>query len=179
MVARAGDRRTDMERQTLRTISSLGLIVALAACGGGGSGYSPSPPAPPPPPAPAFGVGGTVSGLNGAGLTLVNNAGAPLAVNANGAFSFPGIAQGSAYAVTVGTQPFQPWQTCTVTNGAGTVSATVTNIAVACTTNSYRVGGPVTGLAGLRLAVQLNGATAQPIAQNGTFTFAASVPSGE
>jgi subtilisin-like proprotein convertase family protein len=82
---------------------------------------------------PTYTIGGTVSGLSGAGLVLSLNAGAQtLPVAANGAFTFPtAVANGTAYAVTVGTQP--AGQTCSVTNGSGTVSgANVTNVAVGC-----------------------------------------------
>ena len=43
-------------------------------------------------------------------------------------------------------QPTSPSQTCTVTSGAtGSVTtAAVTSVVVACTTNTYTVGGTVT-----------------------------------
>ena len=63
-------------------------------------------------------VGGTTSGLAGAGLVLQNNGGDNLPVPANGSFTFSiPVAQGGAYSVTVLTQP--PGRTCTVTNGSG------------------------------------------------------------
>ncbi len=84
-----------------------------------------------------FSVGGTVSGLLGQGLTLRLNGGAPLAIGGDGAFTFPTVvASGGSYAVTVGTQPTVPAQTCTVTGGSGTVTATdVTDVAVVCRTD--------------------------------------------
>ncbi len=79
----------------------------------------------------AFTVGGTVSGLTGTGLVLQNNGGNNLPVSADGAFTFStGVASGGLYSVTVLTQP--SGQGCSVANGAGTVSANVTNVAVAC-----------------------------------------------
>jgi hypothetical protein len=54
----------------------------------------------------------------------------------------------------------------------------VTNVDVACTTNSYSVGGSVNGLGGSGLALSLNGGTNLPITANGSFTFPASVASG-
>src|ERR1700722_5980887 len=80
-----------------------------------------------------FSIGGTVSGLNSStSVTLLDNGGNSLPVTANGAFTFTTkLASGATYKVTVGTQP--TGETCTVTNGSGTVgSANVTNIAVAC-----------------------------------------------
>ena len=63
-------------------------------------------------------------------LTL--NGSTNLPVTANGAFTFPGaLASGTTYAVTVGTQPSNPTQACTVTNGSGTIgAANVTDVAV-------------------------------------------------
>ena len=82
-------------------------------------------------------VGGTVSGLLGSGLVLQNNGSDDLAIGAgfNGDFTFAAqLANGSPYAVTVKTQPTDPVQTCTVTNGSGTLSgANVTNVDVDCT----------------------------------------------
>jgi N-acetylneuraminic acid mutarotase len=79
-------------------------------------------------------VGGTLSGLgSGLSVTLLNNGGNSLVRNANGAFTFTTpLATGAAYAVTVGTQP--TGQTCTVTNGTGTIAAVdITSVGVACT----------------------------------------------
>lgn len=145
---------------------------ALSACGGGGnSGTQVST---------AYMIGGTVTGLSGSGLVVQNNGGANIAVGANGAFSFPGsLSANTSYAVTVVSHPTNPAQTCSVTNAAGTVtSANVTNIEIACTTNSYEIGGVVTGLNGTGLIVQLNGASDLSVSVSGTFAFAGSLPSG-
>ncbi|HEY0231612.1 MAG TPA: hypothetical protein VGC55_10190, partial [Dokdonella sp.] len=83
------------------------------------------------------------------------------------------------YAVTIAAQPSNPTQTCAVTNGSGTIAgANVTNVGVTCTTNSYTVGGSVSGLGGSGLALSLNGGASLPISANGAFTFPASVASG-
>ncbi len=130
----------------------------------------------------AFSIGGTVSGLSGTGLVLQDNGGDSLSVAANGSFTFATkVASGSAYAVTVHTQPASPAQTCVVTNGSGTVgSANVTNVSIACTTNttSFSIGGSVSGLAGSGLVLQDNGGDNLAISANGTFTFATKVASG-
>jgi hypothetical protein len=124
-------------------------------------------------------VGGTVSGLAGSGLTLKLNGGSDLAVSANGAFTFPGgLASGTIYAVTVGTQP--TGQTCTVANGSGTIgSANVTNVAVTCAAvATYTVGGTVSGLTGTGLTLKLNGDSDLAIAADGAFTFVGGLTSG-
>lgn len=88
---------------------------------------------PPPPPPPSFTVGGTVDGLAGSGLVLVNR-GTDLHVTGNGAFTFPGtFPEGSTLDVRVQTQPTNPDQVCTVVGGSGTIRADVRNVAVHCT----------------------------------------------
>jgi hypothetical protein len=125
-------------------------------------------------------VSGAVTGLAGAGLALSLNGGTPLAVGADGGFSFSAaVASGEPYAVTVTTQPQTPWQTCTVANGSGTIGSTdVANVAVTCVTNSYKIGGSVTGLAGTGLVLRDNGGGDLAINTDGTFQFAASLASG-
>jgi hypothetical protein len=85
--------------------------------------------------ATAYTIGGTVTGLTGAGLILqddlgINNADL-LPVTANGSFTFVDpVASGGAYNVTVLTQP--AGRSCAIANGSGTASANVTNIGVVC-----------------------------------------------
>ena len=125
-------------------------------------------------------VSGTVAGLTaGKQVTLNNNSANPTTVAANGAFSFStAIASGSAYVVTVGTQP--AGQTCTVANGTGSnVTANVTNITVTCSTNTYTIGGTVSGLtAGKQVTLNNNGANPTTVPANGAFSFSTTVASG-
>jgi predicted transcriptional regulator len=127
----------------------------------------------------AYMIGGSTSGLSGTGLVLQDNGGNNLPVTANGAFVFSAaVASGSAYAVTILTQP--TGQTCTVTNGSGTVAAAnVTTVAVACAA-SYTVGGTVAGLLSGNSGVTLqdNGGSNQTITASGAFTFLPGLPSG-
>jgi hypothetical protein len=127
-----------------------------------------------------FVIGGTVSGLAGSGLVLQNNGGDDLAVNGNGTFQFPSaLASGGAYNVTVKTHPTSPQQSCTVTNGAGTITnSSVTTIAVVCATDRFTIGGTTTGLAGSGLTLQLNGGNDFQVRANGPFAFPVSVASG-
>ena len=154
-------------------IAVAGLAVTMSACGGSGSSGSNPPP-------PTYRIGGTVSGL-GAGLSvgLLNNGGNALTVNANGAFTVStALASGAAYVVTVGTQP--AGQVCAVSNGSGSVAAAnVTNIAVACSSTGYTIGGTVSGLgAGLSVGLLNNGGNALTVNANGAFTFSTALPSG-
>ena len=80
-----------------------------------------------------FTIGGTVNGLNaGTSVTLLDNGADSLKIAANGAFTFKtALPSGATYNVTVGTQP--TGETCTVSNGSGTVgNSNVTNVGVAC-----------------------------------------------
>ncbi len=120
-----------------------------------------------------FTIGGTVTGLAaGQQVTLNNNAGDPLTVTADGSFTFttPVNFNGS-YAVTVGTQP--TGQTCSVSNGTGSgVTANVSNANVTCSTNTFTIGGTVSGLAaGQQVTLYNNGGNAKIVAANGAYTF--------
>lgn len=83
----------------------------------------------------AYTVGGTVEGLTGGDLVLVNGSATGSFTVTKGATSFtvPGtIPVGTAYGVTVLTQP--AGQTCSVSNGSGVMGdAARTNIVVKCT----------------------------------------------
>lgn len=129
----------------------------------------------------SFAVGGTITGLFGNGLALQLNGGSPLQVAAGtGGFSFPPIASGTAYTVSVSAQPTGPAQTCTVANGTGTVgNANVGNVVVTCVSLSYTIGGAIAGLSGTGLVLQNNGKNDLTIPAGATqFTFAGSVPPG-
>jgi hypothetical protein len=107
--------------RSLEKLCAAALLAALTACGCegacGGARYT---------------IGGSISGLSAAGLTLCNNAADGLPVPAAGNFSFARrVAAGSPYAVTVATQP--AGQRCTVANGTGTANTNVGNVAVTCT----------------------------------------------
>ncbi len=153
-------------------------VVLMAIMGAGLSGCG-EEKAPPPPPAPvvALTVGGSVSGLAGGEVVLQLNGADDLTVKANGPFKFPkALKKGNAYAVTVKTSPGVPVkQTCTIAQGGGNIAGTpVKNVAVTCTTNSYAVGGTVTGLAkgkGKGVVLELKGVKEVEIKKNGNFVF--------
>jgi sugar lactone lactonase YvrE len=124
-----------------------GAIVLLASCGGGGgsgggAGFVPivapaQPEIPQTPVVVTHTVGGTVTGLTGS-LVLQNNAGDDLKLSANGKFTFAtALTEGSAYEVSVRTQPL--WQFCTVTQGSGKASADVGDVAVVCSAEVAQV----------------------------------------
>jgi hypothetical protein len=129
--------------------------------------------------AATYTIGGTVSGLSGSGLVLQDNGSDTLTISTNGAFTFAtAVAAGSAYSVTVQTQPSNPAQTCTVTNASGTATANVTNVSVSCSTVTYTIGGTLSGLSGGTLGLQNNSGDNLSLTANGTFTFAARIAAG-
>jgi hypothetical protein len=116
-------------QKTLAFLSFLliGFFVwQLAGCGGSssGSGNGPSPS--------PLTVGGTVSGLSGGSVTIINNSIDPLSVTSNGSFKFTlTYSSPGPYSVVIAAQP--PGQVCTVTNGDGVVTKTsITNVNVVC-----------------------------------------------
>ncbi|MEM6732751.1 MAG: hypothetical protein AAF658_14420, partial [Myxococcota bacterium] len=124
-----------------------------------------------------FTVGGSVNGLAGSGLVLENNGGDTLVVSGSGSVDFEfddALDDLGAYAVTVATQPSAPSQTCTVTNGSGTLAgAAVTNISVSCVTDTFAIGGTVSGLTGSGLSLELNDTESLSISADGPFAFSA------
>lgn len=121
------------------------------------------------------GLGGTVVGLLGSGLTLQLDPGPEtLAVSANGSFAFTSqLAIDAGYNVSVSAQPVMPAQTCTVVNGSGSMPhKNVGNIVVNCgASNTHSIGGTASGLTGGGLVLQLNGAGDLPVAANGPYQF--------
>lgn len=166
-----------VDARALSRVASISLFgFLLASCGGGDGGGSGTPS---PPPA-VFSIGGSITGLLGNGVTLVDTNASSVFLQQDGSFTLPNaLANGTSYSVRVSIQPAQPSQTCTVVNGAGTIQgAPVTNIAVTCVTDSFAVGGVASGITGLNVAVQLNGGQALSLPADGPFTFPNSLLSG-
>jgi len=153
--------------------------VLLSSCGGQDppSGIEGTGGTPPP---TQYTVGGSVTGLVGSGLVLQDNGGNNLAITSNGSFVFStGVASGSAYAVTIKTQPTNPTQTCVLAASTGTITdANVSNVVATCTTSQYTVGGSLGGLIGSGLVLQDNGGNDLALTSNGSFVFSTAVASG-
>jgi uncharacterized protein YheU (UPF0270 family) len=159
--------------QTLsRSIALLGcalvIVLGLSACGGGSSSGA------------SYSIGGTLSGLgDGKSVVLQNNGGDDLSLSTNGGFIFAtALGGGNVYDVTVLTQPVN--QTCTVSNGIGTLfGLNVTDVAVTCVTVSRSIGGSVSGLdSGKSVVLQNNGGDDLTISANGGFVFPTAELSG-
>jgi 6-phosphogluconolactonase (cycloisomerase 2 family) len=141
-----------------------GALILLTACGA---------------PKPTYIVNATVSGLPlDNSVVLQDNGTDNLAFSANGTAAFhTQLATGSPYAVTVLTQP--TGGSCTVTGGIGVVATANLNIAVACTSSAYSVGGSVSGLlTGGVVTLQDNGVNSTQVSINGNFTFATKIKGG-
>ncbi len=125
----------------------------------------------------------TVTGIRTSynGITLRNNGGDDLKVFGDGQFAFKtALSAGSAYAVSIFSQPTGPDQVCTLTNGSGTIgSSNVTDVTINCPfATAYAVGGTVTGLVGTGLTLQYNADNVSlpsitQVNANGSFVFGA------
>lgn len=126
----------------------------------------------------AYPIGGTAVGLVGSGLVLQNNDGGDLPVIKDGNFTFTEpVASGANFKVTIKTQPSGPTQTCSVSGATGTmVAGGVDSVVVNCGTNTYTIGGSVSGLAGT--LVVSNGGKDRTITANGSYAFAVPLASG-
>lgn len=135
-----------------------------------------------------FTIGGRVTGLRGSGLVLQLNDAANLTLNHDPKggnvvdFAFSTLlSSGAPYQVTVITQPTTPSQTCQVTptTARGTVgSDNVRSVRVTCVTNTFSIGGTVSGLRGRELELQTNRGDELAIASDGRFTFETEQESG-
>src|SRR5580704_343749 len=164
--------RSNLVQIVTRAIVVMGALL-IGACSGGGSNAGGGPD--------THTVGGSVSGLQGTGLVLQDNLGNDLPIVSSGTFVFTtAIAAGGAYSVTVKTQPTNAWQTCTVSGGSGTVAAAnITGVVVTCVTNTYSVGGAISGLAGVGLVLQDNATDDLGAGASSAFTFPTKIASGK
>ncbi len=87
-----------------------------------------------------FTVGGTLTGFAG-NVVLQNNGGDDLLITSNGPFTFPtALSDGSAYNVTVASEP--EGSDCIILNGSGVINrSNVTDVSVDCGSNILRNDG--------------------------------------
>lgn len=106
------------------------LVVVTSQFSGCGDDTTPAPK--------VYSVGGTVSGLTGGGLTLVNNETDARSVSANGSYTFTLTSQGPGeYSVVLASQPAD--QVCTVANARGGITnADITDVDVTCVTGGVQ-----------------------------------------
>ncbi len=158
-------RYQQIQKTTLRLIALITALL-LVSCGGSSDTANNTT---------SFSISGTFTGLQGS-ITLQNNGTNALTLSATNNFTIStSVNDGSNYNITVLIQP--NGQTCTVSNGSGTVNAAnVSNIAVNCI-NIYSVGGSVTGLTGA-LLIQNNATDTTTITTNGAYTFNQKINTG-
>ena len=154
----------------LLTLAVLGLVIVVSGCGGSSAKTTTTVSAP-----LTYSIGGSIAGLSGT-VVLQNNGGDNLSLSSDGSFAFTVTLQpNSAYAVTVATQPAN--QVCSVSNGTGTATASVTNVIIACSLSSTASdiwtwvagsndvnGRGVYGTLGTAAASNTPGARRQPVA---------------
>ena len=99
-----------------------------------------------------------------------------LGITTDGTYSFGSFTSGTSYNITVLQQPVS--QTCTVTSGESSLSASTT-VAVACTSESYTISGTVVGmLSGQSVTLQNNSGDNLTVSSNTSFSFTTKVASG-
>src|ERR1035437_6265188 len=157
-------------------VAALALTGFLSACGGGGKADLPSPNVQA---APTYTISGTLSGLRTreSGTFVHARTSESLTVNANGNFAcLTAVPQNGSYGVSVKTQP--TGQVCSLAAGSGSgsgVVANVSNVQVTCSTDTYTIGGSISGLgSGQSVTLLNNGADALTVSANGTFNFVTS-----
>ena len=168
-----------IKKQTAKFSILLALLAALTGCAATeessrGSGSS------------SYVLEVSVSGLQ-QGKNVVLSSGQSTATNVftenealgiitDGTYSFGSFTSGTSYNVTVLQQPVN--QTCTVTSGESSLSASIT-VAVACTSESYTISGTVVGmLSGQSVTLQNNSGDNLTVSSNTSFSFTTKVASG-
>lgn len=122
----------------------------------------------------SYSVTGTVSGLTG--TVVLQNNGADDLTASNGSFSFPNkVSKGSAYNVTVKTQP-TPF-TCSAASNRGIASDNMSSVSVVCAVRTYFLSGTASGLGSTTLNLQFDNET-KTLSDNGTFSFSTPVAEG-
>jgi hypothetical protein len=127
-----------------------------------------------------FAVNATVTGLAGTGLTVQFDQGAPIPIlpNTPTPVLLGSQASGASYSVAVVGQPQNLYQTCAATPSSGLVGNGPATVAISCTTNTYSVGGSISGFtgAGLQLQDSVSGNTASPATPTTTGPTTFSIP---
>ncbi|MDH4275114.1 MAG: hypothetical protein OEW08_08750, partial [Gammaproteobacteria bacterium] len=139
-------------------VAAIVMCVFIAGCGTGAQEASK---------VDFFRIGGTIVGLEGAGLEIRNNNTDTLVFEKPDGrdnrdvkipFTFPvAISNGGSYFVSVSMQPVQRRQFCAVKNGDGQVfNRDFENVEVMCSVNKFSINGKVLGLQGGGLVIQNN-----------------------
>lgn len=155
-----------MAHRACALVGAIGLSLLLLAC----SDQEETPA--------TFTIGGTISGLTGGGLALQNGLGGVITLGVGATtFAFSPLPAGTSYQVSVRQQPAGPGQTCTVSNGDGTLGPqNVTSIAVTCAKTTDRFAYVTNPVAQSILTYSI-GTSGVPLSV-GALTLTGSAPSG-
>lgn len=148
------------------------LVGTLTGCHWGkSSDQTPAPPA-------TYTLGGSISGLTAAGLTLTNGGQSVSPASGDSSFTFPtSLASGTTYDVQVSASP--TGLNCSVAQGSGTMpAANVSSVSVSCTPATFSLGGTITGLASTGLVLANGGDTVAPASGATQFTFTQAIAFG-
>lgn len=115
----------------------------------------------------------SVNGVAGSGLVIESGTGDQFNVPGDTTLFVNPIPDGTSYNVRVLTHPTQPSQTCDVVDGLGQISGANAAVAVNCQTDTFVVGGTVSGLSGQGLVLRNNPSQEVGIVANGPFAFPA------
>lgn len=142
----------------VRVLLALATLVVAACDSGDGDSTQ----------ATTYSLGGAVTGLTGS--VTIANGGRQVTRTANGALAFAGkLNEGGHYQVSVATQPFG--QTCTVSNGSGTASDDLTNVAIVCALEQFSIGGTISGPGEGTMTLENNGGDSISFSGDGSFSF--------
>lgn len=134
----------------------------------------------------SYTVGGTVSGLSGELILILNSGADTLEVSADGSFTFAmELEADDDYDISISDDPVD--QTCTIENGSGTItSSNVSTIEITCAEDPpFTVGGSVSGYSSpqhLFLDLFYNNGEDFEMAEitaNGSFTFSTELSLGD
>lgn len=129
--------------------------------------------------AQTYTLGGTITGLTQSGLVLSNGSDRLAVASGAGSFILGGpVPFDAGYDVQVQTQP--SYESCTVSQGTGTMPAgAVNDAAVTCSVATYTIGGSVSGLTRSGLVLLDNAVDPTSIAANATqFSMATGIAYG-
>ena len=124
------------------------LTLLLGACGGGSGTPTPA----------TYTLSGGVTGLTATGLVLsVNGSNVSVPSGASSVSLASGLATGTAYTVTIGTQP--GGESCSVKSGSGTIEgASVSSVLISCA-QIYSLNAAFTHLHASGLTLSVNGSS--------------------
>ncbi len=156
-------------RGILATLGAMLLGLALAACGGGSSSSGGGG-------GTTYTVSGTITGASAVTVTLSGAATGTTTTDANGAYSFASLANGS-YTLTPSKSgyTFSPASTSVTVNGASVSSGTAFTAAAAAT---YALSGTVGGAVASGVTLQLSGAASASTSSDagGAYSFGTLAP---